>query len=244
MLDIPWSARRVVAWRPIVVPVLRTRTATTRRSWTRRVLTLMTACAGCRITRPMIRLHACVVGLSGARCLNLALWSSLTIRASWSAFVRRTRAIRLRTFARILASTARVASRILVGTTWSRGVESCRCNERIDVGRLELLQVAALQRRRHRQHPVARADQTAHHQSERFENPPYFAIATFLQHDMIPMIRAVLIAATVGDFLAPCGTVVERDAACQRLRLLIAEPAHDSHCIFPFDFVARMHQSI
>jgi hypothetical protein len=117
-------------------------------------------------------------------------------------------------------------------------------HDRLDVGGFELRKLPALEMRRHRQRPVARANQPAHHQSERLEDSSHLAVATLLQHDVIPAIGAVLVAARIAHLLAARKAVLELDAFREGLHLLVGETPHDAHRVFALDLVARVHQPV
>src|SRR5438067_9130476 len=111
-------------------------------------------------------------------------WSSLTLR------MRRT----------VTACVLRVAVTLIArpprfGRSARR--EASAFDQRADRRGLELDPFAALDRRRHRHRAVARADQAAHHHAQRFEDPSHLAVAALLQHDAIPMVRCILVAARV-----------------------------------------------
>src|SRR5205085_6750556 len=95
----------------------------------------------------------------------------------------------------LAASAALVASPVAVG--WRAQRKSCTFNERIHRGRVEFKPFTALDRGRHGDNAVTRADQSTHHDAQRFEYSPHLAVAPFAQHDAVPVIGRILVAARV-----------------------------------------------
>ena len=88
-----------------------------------------------------------------------------------------------------------------------------------DFLRRELQHLPALDARRHRDRSIARADEAAHREAERLEQPPHFAIAPFVQHDVIPVVRAPR-RRRRSSFSTLAGPSSSVDAGQQRLLLL------------------------
>jgi hypothetical protein len=123
-------------------------------------------------------------------------------------------------------------------------LEPRRAEQRVDLVQLELHHFAALELRRHRDASVAHAQQARHGEADRLEQAAHLAVAAFLDDDLVPVVRAVLVAAGVLDLLDLRRAVVELDAALQRLDLLVGEPSEHAHRVLALDLVARMHHPV
>ena len=117
-------------------------------------------------------------------------------------------------------------------------------NQRVDRRRFKLEPFAPFDRGRHCDNAIACADQSADHDAQRFEYPPHFAVAAFPQHDAIPVIGRILVAATIFNRLAARDAVVERNAREQLLLLLFGQATHDANRVFAVDLITRVHQPI
>ena len=109
----------------------------------------------------------------------------------------------------LLAGALRAVARLLRTSALRMTLEARGFHHRGDFRRFELERVAALHHRRHRERAVARADEPRHRHFERFEQAPHLAVAPFLQHDVIPVIGALFLAAAVLDLLALRDAVFE-----------------------------------
>src|SRR5690348_4995058 len=90
--------------------------------------------------------------------------------------------------------------------------ESGAFAQRADGRGVELQPFAALDRGRHRNDAVARANQAADHDPQCLEQAPHFAVATLAEHDAIPVVRCIIVAAGILDRLTARDAVFERDA--------------------------------
>src|SRR5262249_22429406 len=99
----------------------------------------------------------------------------------------------------------------------------------LEVCVLELLHLTTLELRRHRDDSVARTNEAADRETERLEQPANLPIAPFRQHDGVPVIGALLVAAAVRDRLDACDAVFELHALDERALVLGREPPEDPH---------------
>ena len=122
--------------------------------------------------------------------------------------------------------------------------ESRTFYQRVDRRRFNLEPFASLDRGRHCDNTVARADQSDDHDAQCFEYPPHFAVASLAQHDAVPMVGRVFVAAAIFHRLAAGDAVFQRNTRDQLLLLLIRQATHDANGIFAVDFVTRVHQPV
>src|SRR4029453_18152225 len=111
-----------------------------------------------------------------------------------------------------------------------------------DLLRRKLERLPPLDARRHGDGAVTGANQATHREAKRFEQAPELAIASFLDHDVVPMIGAF--AAAILELLDLCRSVIELDARCERSLLLGRERAHHPDRVLALDLVARMHHLV
>src|ERR1700754_3577220 len=130
----------------------------------------------------------------------------------------------------------------LTALLFARRLETHRRHQAAHLIVLEFLPAAALQTARQRNRTVPRAKQTAHHQTDRLEHPPHFAVTSFGERDVVPVIGAF--AAAVADAQKVGGTVVELDAGEQLLAHALSEFADDPYRILALDAIARVHEAV